>query len=407
MAPAGRVRNHNPAGGAVSTLPRRLSQPVDKSMTVKKSNHFLFHCLLKQFQAEGIKSVHLLVAVSGGVDSLTLLSVLWELKHALGLTLSVVHVHHGATDKKQKAFQDRSARTVKKFYATLLKEKPSKVRPAGRAYRDATADSIWDKKAQSPVPVTEGKGVFYRAGAPCVGLFLFKCGQSPALRGKSNEASLRKNRYRMFKEGMKKSQADLLVLAHTADDLLETRLIRLIRGTGEQGLTAMSFKQGLLLRPFIVVHRSHILDYAKKRNLQWCEDPTNRSPEHSLRNWIRHKWLVQLQKKRPGAVAVLARSLELMARRARKRRNKIKKLCEEELIHNHSLRRDKMAGFSQADKKNILAFYLKAVGCTNYRAGHITELLKHIERPQKTFGFCLLGRTWKMTPQKLIPGDIK
>ena len=86
-----------------------------ESMAAQKSKHFLFHYLLKQFQSIELKDRHLLVGVSGGIDSMVLLSVLLEVKTVLNLNVSVVHVHHGAKDKLQKKFQNEAAEAVKNF----------------------------------------------------------------------------------------------------------------------------------------------------------------------------------------------------------------------------------------------------------------------------------------------------
>ena len=85
-------------------------------MITNKSKHFLFHYLVgNNFPTDEWKSKHLLVAISGGVDSMSLLSILLELKRVLSFKLSVVHVHHGSTDKKQKAFQDKAVETIREF----------------------------------------------------------------------------------------------------------------------------------------------------------------------------------------------------------------------------------------------------------------------------------------------------
>ena len=325
-------------------------------MAVTKSKHFLFHYLLKQFQSVDLNGVHLLVGVSGGVDSMALLNVLLELKKVLSLRISVVHVHHGAKDKKQSEFQNQAAVIVKTFcmenHLTF--------------YCNKSVNSVWLK------------------GDKVAG----------------NEAEMRKYRYHIFSDYIKESKADYLVLAHTADDLLETRLIRLIRGTGEQGLAAMSFKSNRFVRPFIRINRSRVMDYVRKQKIKWCEDPSNKSIDYSLRNWIRHEWLPQLEKHRPGSMEALSRSLDLIVCTADSNQKRIKKICQG-LIFNQSLRRDIISSFSTVDTQKILAYYMRTQGFKNYRFSHILELLKQMKRPRKIFTFSLLGKTWKMSPHWL------
>ena len=333
-------------------------------MVVQKSKHFLFHYLQRQFQMAHLKDGHLLVGVSGGVDSMTLLSVLLEIKKVLNLRVSVGHVHHGSENKVQLDFQNKSARTVKSFC-----EKNN-------------VKFYCNKKMDED-----------------------KCLSDTFSGVKQTEADMRKYRYKLLAQFVKESKADYLALAHTADDLLETRLIRLIRGTGEQGLKSMSFKNKKMIRPFILLSRSQIKDYAEKRKLNWCEDPSNRSKEYSFRNWIRREWLPMLEKKRPGSLKAIARSLELMTQVAGKHQ-KNREVVYKSLIKNRSLRRDALLAFSKnADKKKILAYYMKEQGFKNYSSSHIMELLKHLHRPQKHFTLSLLGKTWTVSPLWLSPDE--
>ncbi len=337
-------------------------------MATRKSKHFLFHYLLKQFQSIELKDCHLLVGVSGGIDSMVLLSVLMEVKKVLNLNISVVHVHHGAKGKRQKDFQDQAAETVKNF---CMKNNIKCY--SNKAVYSVNTGSL--KKENKEMGFSLSSGV--------------------------NEAEMRKYRYQVFSHYMKKSESDFLVLAHTANDLLETRLIRLIRGTGGQGLKAMGVNKGKLLRPLVNINRSRLLDYSKKRQVKWCEDPSNRSSEYSFRNWIRNEWLPRLEKKRAGSVEAMSRSLSLMAYKTNKDQQRVHKICHD-LIEGQKLKRDSaFFAFPLEDKKKILAYYMKRQGLKNYRASHVLELLKQMNRPQKEFTFSLLGKKWTMSAQWL------
>ena len=340
-----------------------------EDMATKKSKHFLFHYLLKQFQSIELKDRHLLVGVSGGIDSMVLLSILLEVKQMLNLSISVVHVHHGAKNKIQKKFQDQAAKAVKSFC----------IRNNIKCYCNKAGYSV--NTGSLGIEKNNGLLRFFLSDA--------------------NEAEMRKYRYQIFSYYIKESKADYLVLAHTANDLLETRLIRLIRGTGGQGLRAMFFNKGRLVRPFININRSRIVDYSKKGKVIWCEDPSNQSPEYSFRNWIRHEWLPQLEKKRSGSIEAMSRSLNLIAHTAGDDQKRIHKICHD-LIKDQLLKRDSSFFiFSLEDKKKILAYYMKKQGLKNYRASHVMELLKQMNRPQKEFTFSLLGKKWKMSTQWL------
>ena len=341
-----------------------------ESMGTQKSKHFLFHYLLKQFQSIELKDRHLLVGVSGGIDSMVLLSVLLEVKRVLNLNISVVHVHHGAKDKLQKKFQNEAAEAVKNF---CMENNIS-------CYCNTPVYSVNAGSLK-----TDGEGADF------------------SLSSVFNEAEMRKYRYKVLSHYMEKSEADFLVLAHTANDLLETRLIRLIRGTGEQGLKAMGFRKGKLLRPFVNINRSRIVDYSKKRKIKWCEDPSNRSSEYSFRNWIRNEWLPQLEKQRPGSIEAMSRSLSLIAYKANEDQQRVRKICHD-LVKGQQLKRDSaFFVLPLEDKKKILAYYVKQQGLKNYRSSHIMELLKQMSRPQKEFTFSLMGKRWRMSARWLKP----
>jgi len=89
-----------------------------------------------------------------------------------------------------------------------------------------------------------------------------------------------------------------ILTAHTADDMLETALMRIFRGAGPSGLAAMPANRGSLLRPLITLSRRDILDYLADRNITWREDSTNMDTQF-LRNRVRHCLIPQLNEHFP------------------------------------------------------------------------------------------------------------
>ena len=79
-----------------------------------------------------------------------------------------------------------------------------------------------------------------------------------------------------------------ILLAHTKDDLLETVLMRVLRGVGPAGLAAMRSVSGRIMRPLLSMNRSDVIDYLKAKNISWREDSTNNDTQF-LRNKIRHR----------------------------------------------------------------------------------------------------------------------
>jgi tRNA(Ile)-lysidine synthase len=100
-----------------------------------------------------------------------------------------------------------------------------------------------------------------------------------------SEADARDARYSFLRSVKQKHKAQKIVTAHHQDDLLETMIINIIRGTGPRGLAPMSGYDDLL-RPLLNKKKSELIDYAKAENLNWNEDSTNQDEKY-LRNYVR------------------------------------------------------------------------------------------------------------------------
>ncbi len=170
------------------------------------------------------------VAVSGGVDSVALLHILQKQE---GLDLIVAHFDHGI---RGDSGEDRL------FVQDLA------------------------KKYGLPFVYEEGK-----------------------LGAKASEAMARQVRYNFLRRIGKDKNARAIITAHHQDDVLETAIINLLRGTGRKGLTALK-NQPDILRPLLKVSKRELITHAKKHGLQWREDSTNQDIIY-LRNYIRHKLL--------------------------------------------------------------------------------------------------------------------
>lgn len=113
------------------------------------------------------------------------------------------------------------------------------------------------------------------------------------------EADARAARYAFFAATAKRLKIPDLVLAHHADDQVETFLLQLLRGSGAagRGMDSVTQRNGLVLhRPWLGLWKKEIIAYAKKHRLVWHEDATNTDTRHR-RNLIRHQVLPYLQKK--------------------------------------------------------------------------------------------------------------
>ena len=186
----------------------------------------------------------LLVAVSGGVDSMVLLDVLTRLQERLGLRLYVAHVHHGLRGKA--------------------------------ADRDAT---------------------LVVAEAARRGLGVNVCRLDPATRrrGESVQMWARAARYGCLEDVAARVRASRIALGHTLDDQAETVLLHLLRGTGPRGLAGIPPLRHRILRPLIGVSRVEIEAHAATHHLAYRTDASNASDKY-LRNRLRHHLLPLLAK---------------------------------------------------------------------------------------------------------------
>jgi tRNA(Ile)-lysidine synthase len=118
----------------------------------------------------------------------------------------------------------------------------------------------------------------------------------------SGEAALRDARWR-FLRAIAAEQSAVIATAHTADDQLETVVMRVMRGTGARGLASLYAMSGIL-RPFIGITREQLALYGQSAKLTWVEDPSNALPTY-FRNRVRHDLLPALRRARPSLAAEL------------------------------------------------------------------------------------------------------
>lgn len=264
---------------------------------------------------------HLLVGLSGGIDSVVLLHVLARGVRWPSSRLSAIHVNHQLSPN------------------------------AGRwaAFCRRLCD---------------------RLGVP------LHVRQVEVRRGNSTEAAARDARYRAY-AGL---QSDRVVLAHNRDDQAETLLLQLLRGAGPRGLAAMAVMRPAagampaVLRPLLEVPRIEIERYARRHRLNWVEDESNEDRAY-LRNFLRHDVLPLLESRLPGSGATLARAarhqaeaselLDVLARRDVGR-----------LAAGQPLPVGKLARLERARARNALRWFLRLNGVTMPDADRLEEALR-------------------------------
>jgi tRNA(Ile)-lysidine synthase len=198
-----------------------------------------------------------LVAVSGGADSVVLLHLLRQLSADLDLHLSVAHLDHG--------WRESSAADAR-FVASLADE--------------ANLRCVCER-------LDEEEAAIYR--------------------DLGREGAAREARRRFLVRAAASVGATRIATGHTADDRAETILYNLTRGAGIAGLSGIDPVSEAFVRPLIDVGRREVHAYAERLGLTWREDETNDDVSFA-RNRIRHRVLPELQEINPRAVEAICRA---------------------------------------------------------------------------------------------------
>lgn len=126
----------------------------------------------------------------------------------------------------------------------------------------------------------------------------------------ASEDTLRQARYKFLREVVQKYHAKAIVTAHHQDDLIETMLLHVMRGTGRMGLTPMLAHEDVV-RPLINASKQAIVTYASTQNIQWHEDSTNSSKKYT-RNRLRHLLAMRLTDDKRQEIVMLNEKMLLI-----------------------------------------------------------------------------------------------
>lgn len=133
--------------------------------------------------------------------------------------------------------------------------------------------------------------------------------------GNNEEQAARKARYHAFAQ----QDFDTLLLAHHANDQMETFFLKLFRGSGAKGLRCMAKKSPCwfdmnrtVMRPLLAVRRSDIEDYVRTNGIPYVTDPSNDDRRYD-RNWIRHELIPMLEERNDAADINILRAVEFQA----------------------------------------------------------------------------------------------
>lgn len=136
----------------------------------------------------------------------------------------------------------------------------------------------------------------------------FETEREMELTGESMEMAARRLRYAWFHELCETEGYTTIAVAHHADDSVETFFINLLRGTGLRGLTGISTQVGRIVRPLLFATRKEILEYAVQHKIPYREDSSNRSTKY-LRNKIRLGLVPRIREINPKFTSLMRRNI--------------------------------------------------------------------------------------------------
>ena len=199
-----------------------------------------------------------LIALSGGADSVFLAEYLLSVRDEMSLTLEAAHIEHGI--RGAESLNDMEF--CKQYCETN-----------GIKLHILQIDAVSESKAE----------------------------------GLSVEEYSRKRRYDFFNS----IPCDKIATAHNATDNAETLLFRLARGSSLKGLCAIPVKRGKIIRPLIEISGADIRGYLDENGVKYCVDSTNASSEYS-RNYIRNELLPLLFNVNSNFISAASRAIELL-----------------------------------------------------------------------------------------------
>jgi tRNA(Ile)-lysidine synthase len=291
-----------------------------------KAKHKLEHVVFNSWKkCQHVKNDQkIVVAVSGGSDSMVLLNTLMACFPKNKLI--VVHCHHGAQGNTQ--FRNDAQKLVESFC-----------------------------KKQNLV-------------------YEVKIAESPL----SSEAEFREFRLNCFRDVAKKYDADIICLAHHRDDWLENQLIKLIRGSSFSSLrksfqwSRLKDRELFMWRPFFNCGRLELVEYRNKCGVGFVEDPSNLDTRY-FRNWLRNHWLPQLEAIRPGSMRRLGLSL-------------INSIAEIKSVDQSfpwdmekgSINLIYFLSLSESEKLRCLAFYAYSRGLKGIKSSQLKEIVRQLDK---------------------------
>lgn len=258
------------------------------------------------------KGENIIVGASGGPDSQFLIYALMELRKEMDFTIILAHLNHLHREEAD-------------FDESLVEETAEKF---GLDFR---------KKSASMDDYAKKYGI-------------------------SSEDAGRRLRYEFFRQIQDEYPKSKIAVAHNLDDQAETVLMRIIRGTGVEGLRAMDYRNGDIIRPILDIKKAKILDYLNSEQIPYAIDKTNFTTDYT-RNKIRLDIIPEIEKINPNFKESLVKLSEIAADEISISDSYIKNIYEDIIIRRKtdSVSFDKEA-FESHDKAIQKRLIRRAIG---------------------------------------------
>lgn len=286
--------------------------------------------LIKKIQNEAYhnqlwkKGDRIVIGVSGGPDSVCLLDILTEIKEKVEMEIHIAHVNYGLRGKDSQKDEELVQELAEKYQLGL---------------------SVLESEKIEETEI--------------------------------NEENLRNIRYNFFEKIREELGYDLIAVAHNQDDQVETFLMRIIRGSGLQGLSGMKYKNDKIIRPLLGISKKEILEYLKNEKIEFRLDKTNKR-DRFFRNKIRNKLIPYLEKSfNPnikktiaGSILNIADDMSLISELSKKYSKDSKEMKVSSILKLHP-----------ALQKRIILETIKSQkgSLKNIESAHIEEILKIIK----------------------------
>lgn len=205
---------------------------------------------------------HILVGLSGGADSVCLLTMLNHMKTEYQLKISAAYIDHGFRPSETPA------------EIAFCREVCSKMNVA------------FEMGNIDPASYAKSEGL-------------------------NKQEAARELRYQALRKIAAEKGCNRIALAHNADDQAETVLMRLIRGSGSAGLTGIPPVRKPFIRPLIRTTRTEIEEYLKKDGAEYVTDSSNLKDDY-LRNRIRHQLIPEIERINPDFIATVTRTTDII-----------------------------------------------------------------------------------------------